>query len=48
MVAFPQWDGKPVVQPAQDDLIYPDWMAGTWTMTSTLVEMVASNSKFKF
>ncbi|MDX2228301.1 MAG: hypothetical protein NW220_01595 [Leptolyngbyaceae cyanobacterium bins.349] len=38
---FPHWDGKPPVESVEGDLIYPDWLAGAWTMTSTLVEMVA-------
>ncbi len=41
IAAFPQWEGKPALQAATGDLVYPDWMAGNWTMTSTLVEMVA-------
>jgi hypothetical protein len=39
--AFPDWDSKPAVQPADGDLEYPEWLAGTWTMTSTLVELAA-------
>jgi hypothetical protein len=41
VAAFPEWNDKPTVQPVKGDLIYPDWMAGTWKMTSTLKEMVA-------
>ncbi|WP_421656568.1 DUF6816 family protein [Leptothermofonsia sp. ETS-13] len=41
MAAFPQWEIKPFVQPAEGDLTYPIWFAGTWTMTSTLVNLVA-------
>ncbi|MEM8804498.1 MAG: DUF6816 family protein [Cyanobacteria bacterium P01_G01_bin.38] len=41
VAAFPDWHSKPPVQPSEGDLIYPDWMAGTWQMTSTLVDMVA-------
>lgn len=41
LAAFPKWDNKPVIQPANGDLEYPEWLAGTWTMTSTLVEMAA-------
>ncbi|PIG92972.1 hypothetical protein CSQ79_12150 [Gloeocapsopsis sp. IPPAS B-1203] len=37
---FPQWD-KPAVQVAKGDLAYPDWMAGTWTVKSTLIDAVA-------
>ncbi len=38
---FPQWQGKPSVKIALGDLVYPDWMAGTWNVTSTLVNLVA-------
>jgi hypothetical protein len=41
LASFPKWDNKPVVQPANGDLEYPAWLAGTWTMTSTLVELAA-------
>ena len=38
---FPQWNSKPPVQVAKGDLFYPDWMAGTWQVSSTLTEQVA-------
>lgn len=38
---FPDWSNKPPVQPSEGDLVYPDWMDGSWRMTSTLLEMVA-------
>ena len=38
---FPQWDRKPPLKRAKGDLEYPEWMAGTWNVTSTLVEQVA-------
>jgi hypothetical protein len=38
---FPQWNNKPPVQMAEEDLIYPDWFAGTWEVTSTPIEQVA-------
>ncbi|HEY9665522.1 MAG TPA: hypothetical protein V6C91_01895 [Coleofasciculaceae cyanobacterium] len=41
IVQFPNWENKPPVTVAEGDLIYPDWMAGTWKVTSTLVEQVA-------
>ena len=37
---FPQWH-KPFVEAAAGDLVYPDWMERTWTVTSTLVEAIA-------
>ena len=41
LASFPNWEGKLSVQVAKGDLVYPDWMAGTWNVTSTLVELVA-------
>lgn len=38
---FPDWSGKPPLQHAQGDLVYPDWMAGSWRMTTTLVDLAA-------
>ena len=38
---FPQWTSKPPVKLAKGDLEYPEWMAGTWNVNSTLTEQVA-------
>ncbi|MDZ7960438.1 MAG: hypothetical protein RMY34_21575 [Aulosira sp. DedQUE10] len=38
---FPQWEKLTSVQPATGDLAYPEWMAGSWQVTSTLVDLVA-------
>jgi hypothetical protein len=38
---FPQWNDKPLVRVAEEDLIYPDWFAGQWQVTSTAIEQVA-------
>ncbi|AFY44365.1 DUF6816 family protein [Nostoc sp. PCC 7107] len=38
---FPQWENLTSMQPAEGDLAYPEWMAGTWKVTSTLVDLVA-------
>jgi hypothetical protein len=38
---FPHWESKPPVSIAEGDLVYPDWMEGTWNVTSTLVDQVA-------
>lgn len=38
---FPRWQSFPPVAVAKGDLIYPEWMAGDWEVTSTLVELVA-------
>ncbi|MBD1925011.1 hypothetical protein H6F74_01740 [Trichocoleus sp. FACHB-90] len=40
-LAHPHWEGKPPVAAAEGDLVYPDWMVGTWKVTSTLVDLVA-------
>ena len=41
IASFPQWQSQPAVAAATGDLAYPDWMAGTWNVTSTLVDLVA-------
>ncbi len=41
LASFPHWDSKPSVQVAEGDLVYPEWMSGTWDVTSTLVDLVA-------
>lgn len=41
LAQFPNWENKPPVTTPQEDLIYPDWMQGTWNVTSTLVEQLA-------
>lgn len=41
VATFPDWPSKPVTQPAKGDLVYPDWFAGTWNVTTTLVDLVA-------
>jgi hypothetical protein len=38
---YPRWVTKPVVTFAFGDLVYPDWMAGNWTVTSTLIDLTA-------
>ncbi|ABA23950.1 conserved hypothetical protein [Trichormus variabilis ATCC 29413] len=38
---FPQWKKLTSVQPAKGDLAYPKWMAGTWEVKSTLVDLAA-------
>ncbi len=41
LAQFPHWESKPPVTAAEGDLVYPDWMKGTWNVTSTLVDLVA-------
>ncbi|NER83698.1 MAG: hypothetical protein F6K42_29960 [Leptolyngbya sp. SIO1D8] len=38
---FPAWQEKLPTQAVNGELTYPDWLAGTWIMTSTLVELQA-------
>lgn len=38
---FPNWTSKPPVTTPDSDLVYPDWMEGTWKVTSILVDQVA-------
>lgn len=38
---FPDWHTKPPVDRATSDLIYPNWIAGTWRVKSTLIDLVA-------
>jgi hypothetical protein len=41
LAAYPNWQRKPPTQLSKGDLVYPDWLAGTWTLRTTLVDMVA-------
>lgn len=41
LATFPNWEERPSVQAAAGDLYYPDWVAGTWNVTTTLVDMAA-------
>jgi hypothetical protein len=41
LAAFPNWQRPPALAAAEGDLVYPDWMLGEWTLTSTLSAMVA-------
>ena len=41
LAQFPHWESKPPVSAAKVDLIYPNWMEGTWNVTSTLVDLAA-------
>lgn len=41
VAVFPDWQNRPPVTAAQGDLVYPDWMVGTWQVESPLVDAVA-------
>ncbi len=41
LAKFPQWEKLTSVKPAVGDLVYPEWIAGTWKVTSTLVDLAA-------
>jgi len=36
--SFPGWHQPPSLATAQGKLFYPDWMAGSWRLTTTLVD----------
>ncbi|MEM8780601.1 MAG: DUF6816 family protein, partial [Cyanobacteria bacterium P01_G01_bin.49] len=38
---YPNWNHQPNISKADGDLVYPDWMEGTWQVTSILVDQVA-------
>lgn len=38
---FPAWESKPALGLDDRDLVYPDWMAGSWEITSTLIDLVS-------
>jgi hypothetical protein len=38
---FPAWENKQALSLDDRDLFYPDWMAGTWEVTSTLIDLVS-------
>ena len=38
---YPLWNSKPSIHLAKGDLEYPEWMAGTWHVESTLIDKVA-------
>ena len=39
--AYPDWRHKPDTKSQFEEINYPDWIAGTWHCSSTLVEMIA-------
>ncbi|WP_048314414.1 DUF6816 family protein [Crocosphaera watsonii] len=41
LAAYPNWNGKLNISQTDTDLIYPEWIAGTWTATSILREQIA-------
>jgi hypothetical protein len=41
IASFPDWISRPTLGDTRQDLAYPDWMAGTWHVTSTLTAMEA-------
>ncbi|MEA5510677.1 hypothetical protein VB715_12965 [Crocosphaera sp. UHCC 0190] len=38
---YPDWNKPLNLSQAQGDLVYPDWMEGTWNVTSILLDQVA-------
>lgn len=41
LAQFPDWQSPPSLPVARGDLYYPDWLAGDWQVTSTLLEAVS-------
>ncbi|MBW4421370.1 MAG: hypothetical protein KME13_19420 [Myxacorys californica WJT36-NPBG1] len=41
VATFPNWHSKPPVERPNQDLNYPTWIAGTWQVKSTLIDLVA-------
>ncbi|MGK7938704.1 MAG: DUF6816 family protein [Crocosphaera sp.] len=41
LTSYPDWNNKPTISQAEGDLIYPQWMEGTWIATSILREQIA-------
>ncbi|AZB72541.1 DUF6816 family protein [Synechococcus elongatus] len=41
VASYPNWSSLPGLKAKAPDLPYPDWMAGTWRVTSTLVDLQA-------
>jgi hypothetical protein len=41
LASYPHWNNKPNITQADRDLIYPQWMSGTWFVTSILKEQIA-------
>ncbi|MEM1368559.1 MAG: DUF6816 family protein [Cyanobacteria bacterium P01_H01_bin.15] len=41
LAMFPLWSGKPSLDIAVGDLIYPDWFEGTWRVRSVLKTQIA-------
>ncbi len=39
--SFPDWDSRPPIAVAKGDLVYPDWIAGSWNVASTLIDLVS-------
>ncbi|NEO83167.1 MAG: hypothetical protein F6J87_02735, partial [Spirulina sp. SIO3F2] len=41
LAAYPNWPSRPPVTAAEGELVYPDWLAGTWQVTSPLLDAIA-------
>ncbi|MBD2327185.1 DUF6816 family protein [Alkalinema sp. FACHB-956] len=41
VVTFPQWQHLPTVQAPDREIAFPQWIAGTWHVKSTLVDLAA-------
>jgi hypothetical protein len=41
LASYPDWHGKPALNPNFEEVAYPAWIAGNWICKSTLIDMVA-------
>ncbi|MGI0492173.1 DUF6816 family protein [Alkalinema pantanalense CENA528] len=41
VATFPQWQHLPTVQAPDREIAFPQWLAGTWHVKSTLIDLVA-------
>lgn len=39
--AYPTWNHKPILEERKGDIYYPQWIQGTWKVTSILTEQIA-------
>lgn len=39
--AYPQWSNLPPLEQRKGEINYPEWLAGSWHVTSTLLEQIA-------
>jgi hypothetical protein len=40
-LSYPDWHHKPLLEERKGDIYYPEWLQGTWDVTSILTEQIA-------